>query len=168
MTPQQHKQHLLALAEWMEEYCISCSPKEKEIVNALRDFAARLTPGVSDAMVEKAAMAACNAWMAAPIGTPDGDAVWRGKAHEMRTRARAALEAVFPLVDDGQAKDLSHLPAPLTRQDLIDIGREQFQNVYGGDNHEGALIAAIEAALDAREQEYAAMAAPPKDEHHEP
>jgi hypothetical protein len=48
---------------------------------------------------------------------------------------------------------VSSLPAPLIRQDLIDIGREAFQNRYGGDNHEGALIAAIEAALDAREQE---------------
>ncbi len=44
----------------------------------------------------------------------------------------------------------SQQPAPVTRQDLIDIGRERFQDVYIGGNHEGALIAAIEAALDAQ------------------
>jgi len=48
---------------------------------------------------------------------------------------------------------IGNRPAPLTRQDLIDIGREAFQDRYDGDNHEGALIAAIEAALNAQEQQ---------------
>lgn len=43
-------------------------------------------------------------------------------------------------------------PAPLIRQDLIDIGRERFQDAYCGDNHEDALIQAIEAALDAKQE----------------
>jgi len=101
MTPQQHKQHLLALADALkyqlqidangELIGVSRQAVDEAVVE-LRNIAARLTPGVSDAIVVEAMntyMESCNA-----ITAP----------HDLRAK-RAALEAVFPLVDDGAAKE---------------------------------------------------------------
>jgi hypothetical protein len=91
VTPQQHKQHLLALADELETTARPGGLGQRA-AEAIRDFAARLTPGVSDAMVEIASKAACKADDEDGLRWPD-------------QIIRKALEAVFPLVDDGQAKD---------------------------------------------------------------
>jgi hypothetical protein len=109
VTPQQHKQHLLALADALKYQLqidangelIGVSRKAvDEAVVELRNIAARLTPGVSDAMCEsvrKTLIAECGTEYAS-----DGSVLMPiPDEHDIRK----ALEAVFPLVDDGQAKD---------------------------------------------------------------
>lgn len=52
---------------------------------------------VTDAMVEAAARAMCEAWYYAPIGTPDGDAEWDRKQDQYRKQAGAGLSAALAI-----------------------------------------------------------------------
>jgi hypothetical protein len=156
MTPQQHKQHLLALADRFEGMEWSDTDLD-EIEAALRDFAARLTPGVSDAMCTRflnellrqcgtlEGVGGCVETM--PI--PDDDAI------------RKALEAVFPLVDDGQAKEPTDAMIEAALHARVPGGaevRDWLPMQSDAKTSDPVAYVIMNYAL------VAAMAAPPKDE----
>jgi hypothetical protein len=144
---------LLALAEKANILvAISGLNKEQhEVLDGLRaailEYAARLTPGVSEEVVEKAAH------------TFDHPLV----EHERVCRImRAALEAVFPLVDDGQAKDAARYRWLRDKQAYVAI--QPHYHDLSIDKRTGWTIRLVtghdnnfDVAVDA------AMAAPPKD-----
>ncbi len=138
MTPQQHKQHLLALADRFERMEWLDTDLD-EIEAALRDFAARLTPGViTDELIEKC-------WLA-----------------ERRDQIRKSLEAVFPLVDE-TAKDAARYSYCCERGifPIKNIQKLPFPKLLGWTFDdlvpEPEYYPTAAAAIDA------AMAAPPKD-----
>ncbi len=170
MTPQQHKQHLLALAERANILvAISGLNKEQhEVLDGLRaavlEYAARLTPGVSES-AQAEILDAFNeaiAW-----GATYGSVIPRHQWNEMRSSKaqlfKERVEAVFPFVDDGQAKDAARYR--WLRTEGTRVGHNIAVSVtfnIGYDWIQHYDFGAFDAAIDA------AMAAPPKDEHHEP
>jgi AcrR family transcriptional regulator len=136
VTPQQHKQHLLALADELETTARPGGLGQRA-AEAIRDFAARLTPGVSDAV--RCALA---------------DTLRIDLTDEQFSRLSTALEAVFPLVDDGQAKDAARWREVLHRFDAQKTSACERIMADLGFSHSVALD--LTSAIDA------ALAAPPK------